>query len=184
LRRRRLRADVYRSAGHVAGFRKSIRRGWTTTHLNDVGMSQLAEVLDLSYGRHIQAIFKLAHFDLLDSYLAPCRDLTVLTRGARPRSPSHGWGEGESAHPCTPLQMCPLRSFGPWPFEFQQRAGVSCMHAWFPRIWMLHHRFCLSVFSFSTASISVTHSSIEHAKTRTSKRSKIKDPRQRPPSLC
>lgn len=45
------------------------------THLDDVGMMQFAEVLDLPHGRHVEAILKLAHLDLLDSDLTTRREL-------------------------------------------------------------------------------------------------------------
>ena len=45
------------------------------THLNDVGMVQLTEVLDFPHGRHVEAILELAHLDLLDGDLATRREL-------------------------------------------------------------------------------------------------------------
>ena len=56
----------------VGGGRLCARKN---THLDDVGMMQFAEVLDLPHGRHVEAILELAHLDLLDSDLTTRRKL-------------------------------------------------------------------------------------------------------------
>lgn len=47
------------------------------THLDDVWVVQLTQVLDLAHGRHVKAILKLAHFDLLDGDLTTRRELSA-----------------------------------------------------------------------------------------------------------
>ena len=50
------------------------------THLDDVGMLQFTEVLDLPDGRHVEAILELAHLDLLNGDLATRRELPAWKR--------------------------------------------------------------------------------------------------------
>lgn len=42
-------------------------------HLNHVGMVDFAKIFYFTDGRHVEAIFELPNFDLLDSHLAACR---------------------------------------------------------------------------------------------------------------
>jgi len=46
-------------------------------HLDDIGVMQFTQVLDLPYGRHVQAILELAHLNFLDSDLATRRKLSA-----------------------------------------------------------------------------------------------------------
>lgn len=46
-------------------------------HLDDVWVVQFAQVLDLTDGRHVKAILKLPHFDLLDGDLTTRRELSA-----------------------------------------------------------------------------------------------------------
>ena len=45
------------------------------TDLDDVGVVQFTEVLDLPHGRHVEAILELADLDLLNGNLATGREL-------------------------------------------------------------------------------------------------------------
>ena len=53
------------------------------THLDNVRVVQFTQVLDLAHGRHVKAILKLAHFDLLDGDLTTRRELSAWDMLAR-----------------------------------------------------------------------------------------------------
>ena len=58
---------------HCQGY---VCQSGSPTYLNDVFMLKLTKVLHFANGRHVQPVFKLAYFDLLDGHFPSCSNLS------------------------------------------------------------------------------------------------------------
>jgi hypothetical protein len=86
-------------------------------------MVQFTQVLDFAHGRHVEAILKLAHLDLLDGNLATRRELSAWCVCMLAASTQQKRDEGgkQKADLDTRPHTFPLRLFDPSPFWFDAR---------------------------------------------------------------